>query len=266
MPMLGQARAKQSDENLSEVGDDIVLRQLRRHRTGIPPEETASTNANQRAVTFDSNAPLQVEHPPSHKSTTIPLPFLVKPYLTYQNYKHALATHFPTLYTAFPRLPFALVPFAFSQFILIEGLAHQGWIEIFARWLVVASGRRMYPTIWLVGILGVVLCNISGTNIGATILLTKVVRAASLSALPDTDINLEAFNRSAAISLAVASNIGTVSFTFSASLAGLLWRQILNQKGIFIRQRTFAWWNLAPLVVMTGVGLAVVCAEMAVLY
>ncbi|KAJ3512651.1 hypothetical protein NLJ89_g3407 [Agrocybe chaxingu] len=265
IPMLGQARAKKSDENLSEVGDDIVLRQLRRHRTGIPPEEPSSTNENQRAVTSDSNAPLQVERPPFHK-TTSPLLFLVKPYVTYQNYKHAFSAHFPTLYTAFPRLPFALVPFAFSQFILIEGLAHQGWIDIFARWLVAASGRQMYPTIWLVGVLGVVLCNISGTNIGATILLTKVVRAASISAPPDTDVNLEAFNRSAAIALAVSSNIGAVSFTFSASLAGLLWRQILNQKGIFIRQRTFAWWNLAPLVVMTGVGLAVVCAEMAVLY
>ena len=41
-------------------------------------------------------------------------------------------THiFPvTFFTALPRLPFALVPFAFSQFILIEALAHQGWIDL----------------------------------------------------------------------------------------------------------------------------------------
>jgi Na+/H+ antiporter NhaD/arsenite permease-like protein len=77
---------------------------------------------------------------------------------------------------------------------------------------------------------------------------------------------MTAFNRSAAIALAVASNIGAVSFTFSASLAGLLWKQILNQKGIFIKQRTFARWNILPLAVMTAVGLAVVCAEMAILY
>ncbi|KAF8976738.1 hypothetical protein BDQ17DRAFT_1454767 [Cyathus striatus] len=36
--------------------------------------------------------------------------------------------------------------------------------------------------------------------------------------------------RAAAIALAVASNIGAVSFTFSASLAGLLWQQILEGK------------------------------------
>ncbi|EIW75979.1 hypothetical protein CONPUDRAFT_111819 [Coniophora puteana RWD-64-598 SS2] len=165
--------------------------------------------------------------------------------------------HFPTFFTALPRLPFALVPFAFSQFILIEALAHQGWIEIFARWLVIASEREMYAVVWLVGVLGVLLCNFAGTNIGATILLTEIVRAAELE---------PSVFRGAAIALAVASNIGAVSFTFSASLAGLLWRGILGQKGIKFTQRRFAVWNLFPLLVMTIAGLAVVSAEMAVLY
>jgi Na+/H+ antiporter NhaD/arsenite permease-like protein len=164
---------------------------------------------------------------------------------------------FPTFMTALPRLPFALVPFAFSQFILIEGLAHQGWIARFAEWLVLATARRTHATVWLVGVLGVVLCNGAGTNIGATILLTKVMRGAALPPGPA---------RAGAIALAVASNVGAVSFTFSASLAGLLWRDILRQKGINIRQRTFAFWNLIPIVVMTSVGLGVVSAEMAILY
>ncbi|GJJ08743.1 hypothetical protein Clacol_002962 [Clathrus columnatus] len=168
-----------------------------------------------------------------------------------------LHEHFPTFFTALPRLPFALIPFAFSQFILIEALAHQGWIQVFAGWLVRASHREIHPTIWLIGVMGVILCNIAGTNIGATILLTKVVRAAEM---PPHSL------RAAAISLAVASNIGAVSFTFSASLAGLLWKTILGQKGINIRQFTFAKWNVFPLLSMTTVGLAIVSAEMAVLY
>jgi len=180
--------------------------------------------------------------------------------------KQIFAVRFPTLYSTFPRLPFALVPFVFSQFILIEALAQQGWIEVFSRWLVVASGRRIHPTVWLVGVLGVILSNCSGTNIGATILLTKVVRHATLSAPPGTDVNLDAFSRSAAIALAVSSNIGAMSFTFSASLAGLLWVAILRHKGIHLRQGTFARWNIWPLVVMTGVGLGIVSAEMAVLF
>ncbi|KAH7921424.1 hypothetical protein BV22DRAFT_733653 [Leucogyrophana mollusca] len=168
-----------------------------------------------------------------------------------------LKNHFPTFFTALPRLPFALVPFAFSQFILIEALAHQGWIEVFAKWLSRASHGEMHPTIWLIGVLGVILCNLSGTNIGATILLTQVTRAANLP--PHTF-------RAAAIALAVASNIGAVSFTFSASLAGLLWKTILGQKGVTVTQREFAFWNLLPLTVMTIAGLAIVSAEMAVLY
>ncbi|KAF8557227.1 hypothetical protein OG21DRAFT_1482486 [Imleria badia] len=170
---------------------------------------------------------------------------------------HRLDKHFPTFITALPRLPFSLVPFVFSQFILIEALNHQGWVNVFAEWLVRASHNQIHPTIWLIGGLGVILCNLSGTSIGATILLTKVVRAAALP--------YDA-NRAAAAALAVASNIGAVSFTFSASLAGLLWRAILRQKEVHVRQRDFAFWNLLPLLVMTTAGLGIVSAEMAVLF
>ncbi|KAF9011849.1 arsenical pump membrane protein-domain-containing protein [Cyathus striatus] len=169
------------------------------------------------------------------------------------------AAHFPTFFTALPRLPFGLIPFAFSQFILIEALSHQGWIEVFSGWLIHATGRKMFPTIWIIGVLGVILCNIAGTNIGATILLTKIVHAA-----PNFPVSSA---KAAAIALAVSSNIGAVSFTFSASLAGLLWDTILKQKGIeTINQRTFAKWNIMPIFFMTSVGLAIVSAEVSILY
>jgi len=177
----------------------------------------------------------------------------------YQIRYKAFESHFPTLAIALPRLPFALIPFAFSQFILIEALSHQGWIEVFSHWLMKATGGgKIHPMIWIVGVFGVILCNIAGTNIGATILLTKIVHAAPGISPEST--------RAAAIALAVASNIGAVSFTFSASLAGLLWQTILKQKGKSISQWTFARLNFAPLVAMTLVGLGVVSAEMAVLY
>lgn len=209
-------------------------------------------------ITFEGNTTLTTQTlTDKPRSSLTPNTLKARLLSSYISKYNKVAAHFPTLFTALPRLPFALVPFAFSQFILIEGLTHQGWIEIFANWLVRASNRQMFPVIWLVGVLGVILCNISGTNIGATILLTKVVRAADL---PDHS------NRAAAIALAVASNIGAVSFTYSASLAGLLWQQILQQKEIIIKQREFAYWNTLPLLVMTAVGLGIVCAEMAVLY
>ena len=238
---------------------------LSRHATITDVERTPSSPVDEAtAVGSHSETPIMAPQtglepqplPTSDEKTKTPSIF--KWYQPYVDRLHRrLDHHFPTFVTALPRLPFALVPFAFSQFILIEALNHQGWVEVFAHWLNRASHKQIHPTIWLIGVLGVILCNISGTNIGATILLTKVVRAAALP--------YDA-NRAAAIALAVASNIGAVSFTFSASLAGLLWRAILGQKGIIVRQRDFAFWNLLPLLVMTSVGLGIVSAEMAVLF
>lgn len=235
-------------------GEDPMLSELKRAMS-------FSNEPVTRETTFASSGPM-VAHPPLEIITTPKVqdnPPLFPKQQAYLKSVHAsLAERFPTFFTALPRLPFGLVPFAFSQFILIEALAHQGWIDVWAGWLVKASGRNMHPAIWVIGVLGVIMCNLSGTNIGATILLTKVVRAAP--DFPDHS------TRAAGIALAVASNIGAVSFTFSASLAGLLWQAILEQKGIKITQKQFAFWNLLPIFVMTGVGLAVVSAEIEVLY
>ncbi|KAG2052256.1 hypothetical protein BDR06DRAFT_536727 [Suillus hirtellus] len=255
LPMLGRGQ-KGPGENGMQL-DDVMLQDAQtisdnksRHRQSAPPLPTAdkvnSDPDSNRTFINRSPQPLSKTYVALWRSKGIAL-------------HKRLHAHFPTFFTALPRLPFALVPFAFAQFILIEALSHQGWIDVFAIWLLRATHGDMYRTIWLIGVLGVILCNVSGTNIGATILLTKVVNAAS-PMLSDQTF------RAAAIALAVASNIGAVSFTFSASLAGLLWRGILKQKGIIVSQATFAYWNALPLVVMTVVGLSVVCAEMAVLY
>ncbi|KIK36655.1 hypothetical protein CY34DRAFT_811132 [Suillus luteus UH-Slu-Lm8-n1] len=256
LPMLG--RGQKGPEGNGMQLDDVTLQSAQttvsddksRHRQSALPLPT--TDKVDSILDLD-RAIINKSPPPSSK--TFVAQWRSKAIALHKQ----LHAHFPTFFTALPRLPFALVPFAFSQFILIEALSHQGWMDVFGTWLLRATHGDMYRTIWLIGVLGVILCNISGTNIGATILLTKVVRAAS-PMLSDQTI------RAAAIALAVASNIGAVSFTFSASLAGLLWRGILKQKGIIVSQTTFAYWNALPLVVMTVVGLSVVCAEMAVLY
>ncbi|KAJ7198822.1 hypothetical protein GGX14DRAFT_468986 [Mycena pura] len=264
IPMLGQTPQQRSlDPNGRETvenaakNEDIILQALKR-RTTLPTTAEIPNRSRSTSFTPSTAASAPATSTPYSPSVSTPLP-AKSIYLAFANRRARLAAHYPTVFTALPRLPFALVPFAFSQFILIEALAHQGWIDVFASWLRRATHEdpsSPYLTIWIIGILGIILCNLSGTNIGATILLTKVVRAALLP--PHT-------TRAAAISLAVASNIGAVSFTFSASLAGLLWRAILKQKGIIIGQRTFAYWNTLPVVAMGLAGLSVVCAEMAVI-
>lgn len=164
----------------------------------------------------------------------------------------------PTFITAFERLPFPLLSFTFSQFMLVEALVYRGWTRTFAGWLSHLT-VNVPATIFSVGIISVILCAIAGTNILSTILLTKIIKQYNV---PLDPINL----RAASIALAVGSNIGAISVVFSASLAGLLWRGILLQKNIHLKTRTFAYWNTAILLAVMLVGFSMVWAEIEVYF
>jgi Na+/H+ antiporter NhaD/arsenite permease-like protein len=49
--------------------------------------------------------------------------------------------------------------------------------------------------------------------------------------------------------LALGSNYGAITLAFSASLAGLLWRDMLRKKGIHVRQYQFAGLNMGTFMV-----------------
>ncbi len=49
--------------------------------------------------------------------------------------------------------------------------------------------------------------------------------------------------------LAIGSNYGAFTLTFSASLAGMLWRDILRQKGIDVRGWQFSKLNMGTFLV-----------------
>ncbi|KDN50367.1 hypothetical protein K437DRAFT_255071 [Tilletiaria anomala UBC 951] len=176
-----------------------------------------------------------------------------------------LASVFPTVAVVLSRLPLPLLPFAFSMFILVQGLAHVGFIDIVARGLgrVCAHGGAA-GTAFFISTLGVVLCNIAGTNIGATILLTKALQSdqfsAQLAAHASTD-SAELITKAAIYSVAFGSNVGALGGSFAASLAGLLWRQGLRQGGVIVGARQFALWCAVSIVPATAVGVAVLLAE-----
>ncbi|WVN88971.1 uncharacterized protein L203_104186 [Cryptococcus depauperatus CBS 7841] len=169
---------------------------------------------------------------------------------------------FPIVSANLSHLPIALVPFAISFFILVEGLQHTGWIAVFGRWW--GAWERVggvAGSVWLMGVLSVVGCNIFGTNIGATILLARVLQS---WATTHTYTNRSLY--APVYALAVGSNFGAYSFVFSASLAGLLWRSILGRKGIKITMKQFMRWNIGPLIVTMIVGCLVVAGEVCIMY
>lgn len=70
---------------------------------------------------------------------------------------------FPTAMAVLSHLPFVLVPFAFSMFILVQALVTKGWVEVFAHgWDNWVRKTGDLGAIGGMGFLSVVMCNVSG--------------------------------------------------------------------------------------------------------
>jgi Na+/H+ antiporter NhaD/arsenite permease-like protein len=154
----------------------------------------------------------------------------------------------PTLATTIASLPFDLVIFAFSQFILVEALTFHSWITIFSN-LLAPLTTTLSSTVIVIGFLTILFCAILGTNITATILLTRIILEMKLA---------HPISSAAWLSLAFGSNIGAINITISSSLAGLLWKDILARLGVVVTRKIFWKWNWRPLAGMCLVGYTVV--------
>ncbi|EHK44962.1 hypothetical protein TRIATDRAFT_242899 [Trichoderma atroviride IMI 206040] len=169
---------------------------------------------------------------------------------------------FPTAAAVVLHLPFALVPFAFCMFILVQGLVTKGWVPVFAYgWEHWVKRTGTVGAIGGMGFLSVILCNFAGTNIGTTILLCRIIQKWQqihvVSGVPISDRTFWA----TVYSMALGVNYGAFSAAFSASLAGLLWRDILARKHIRVRSLDFARVNLPIISIAMIVGCVVLVGE-----
>lgn len=195
---------------------------------------------------------------------------------------------FPTAAAVVLHLPFALVPFAFTMFILVQALATKGWIPVFAYgWDHWVRKTGTIGAIGGMGFLSTVLCNVSlmtdpltlshpnsikcacfsdmsqfaGTNIGTTILLSRVIQTwQAINTQNQTDISDRTF-WATVYSMAIGVNYGAFSVAFSASLAGLLWQDILSRKHIHVQGLEFARVNLPIIAISMIVGSAVLTGQ-----
>ncbi|KAK0702904.1 hypothetical protein B0T21DRAFT_342130 [Apiosordaria backusii] len=169
---------------------------------------------------------------------------------------------FPTATAVLSHLPYALIPFAFAMFILVQALVTKGWVEVFANgWDHWVTKTGTVGAIGGMGFLSVILCNFSGTNIGTTILLSRIIqqwlRIHDLNGIPISNRTYYA----TIYSMALGVNYGAFSTAISASLAGLLWRDILAKKHIHVRRLDFARVNLPIIAIAMSVGCAVLIGE-----
>lgn len=186
---------------------------------------------------------------------------------------------YPTATFVLAHLPLSLVPFAFTMFVLVQALVTKGWVPVFAHgWDEWVSRTGTVGAITGMAFVSAILCNASrpstlhaitvanrmqftGTNIGTTILLCRIIQA--WQALPRTSgdpISDRTF-WATVYSMALGVNYGAFSAAFSASLAGLLWRDILRRKRIHIRARDFARYNVPIIAVAMVVGCAALVGE-----
>ncbi|CAE6412640.1 unnamed protein product [Rhizoctonia solani] len=214
--------------------------------------ETPKESDNIELARFPSEATRRVSNGSAPRASTIHESVAPASSLPF-----TLPRRFPTPITTLRRLPYPLLPFAFAMFILVQGLASTGWIAVFAGWWAAwARASGLLGVVGGMGFVSVCLCNLCGTNIGATILLARVIQVWTEVHSPS------ARSRHGAIyALAIGSNYGAFSTVFSASLAGLLWRDILRQKGIIVRRSDFARLNFALVFVSMLVGCSVLIAQ-----
>ncbi|KAL2018104.1 hypothetical protein VTK56DRAFT_1290 [Thermocarpiscus australiensis] len=169
---------------------------------------------------------------------------------------------FPTATAVISHLPFALVPFAFAMFVLVQALVNKGWVPVFAMgWDKWVKKTGTIGAIGGMGFLSIILCNFCGTNIGTTILLSRVIQSwQDIHRLDGTPISNRTF-WATVYAMALGVNYGAFSTAFSASLAGLLWRQILEKKHIHVKRLDFARVNLPIIAIAMTVGCVILIAE-----
>jgi len=147
-----------------------------------------------------------------------------------------------------------------AEFILVRGLSQRGWIRVFAIGFARACTSPAATVYFFSFVSAAFLCPLAGTNIGATIILVEIIQDPQFI----DSVRVRGNPRvllSAVYSVAMGSNIGAFSYTFAGSLAGLLWRGLLADKGVVVSQWRFARVNVLPLLMQIVVSGALVLGE-----
>ncbi|KAG0308064.1 hypothetical protein BGZ98_009119, partial [Dissophora globulifera] len=167
---------------------------------------------------------------------------------------------FPLLFNIFIRMPWAILPFTFSMFIMVEGLSDSGWIAIFANWATRLVPNYIAAT-YAIGFISVLLCNIFN-NVPMTILVARILQHPNFVNSPQATPEVV---KGCLFALIVGSNLGACT-TLISSLAGLMWDSVLRSKSSEVGFLNFFRWNMGVMPMVIFVALSVVVIELSVIY
>ncbi|KAF1914296.1 hypothetical protein BDU57DRAFT_453034 [Ampelomyces quisqualis] len=249
---------EQADINAIGLGDTPHTTNSHNEKPYASGVATSSTNVQEKTqeITSKDHAAQAEEGKPNAKKNRTTLASLIT-----RSYRSAQET-FPTTMTVFHHLPLALIPFAFCMFVLVQALVTKGWVPVFAYgWDNWVEKTGTVGAVGGMGFVSVILCNFAGTNIGTTILISRVIQAWQeihrRNGVPISDRTFWG----TVYSMAIGVNYGAFSLAFSASLAGMLWRDILGRKHIRVGGLEFARVNLPIIAITMVVGLTVLIGQ-----
>lgn len=164
-------------------------------------------------------------------------------------------SYLPTATANLSRVPWKVVPFVFSMFIMTNGLYRAQWFGEVAGALGDVAGHSVWAAAFVMGTASTLLCNVLN-NQPMTILLTRLLQHPRLVADP---CPAQAFR----YTLVLGSNLGA-NLTFLGALAGIMWAKILSAKGVHeVTFRTFAYYGLLVVPWSLAAGCAVLALELA---
>lgn len=134
------------------------------------------------------------------------------------------------------RLPFQLVPFVLSMFVLVLAMSYNGDVKLFADLL------QNGDSVWTVGLSGLAVANVIN-NIPMAVLFSEMLSVE----------NFASGNLVAVYSAVVASNLGAY-LTPIGALAGIMWLGILKKQDVSVGFGTFIKYGAAvclPTLVVT---------------
>jgi len=254
--------ASRIEQGLPE--DDVRRRSVARPvSTGGTGQEQNETTSSAMASIRSSAHTIQedsVSVVDEERSISTPPASVAVPQSSSKKRTSAFERKFPLLHAIAKRMPWAILPFAFSMFIMVEGLSDSGWIAIFATWATKLAPNYIAAT-YAIGFLSVALCNLFN-NLPMTILVARVLQhpnfANSAVATPEVV-------KGCVFALVVGSNLGACT-TLIGSMAGLMWDSVLRNMNSGVGFWTFFKWNMCVMPVVIFVTLSIVVAELAVMY
>ncbi|KAI9230388.1 MAG: arsenical pump membrane protein-domain-containing protein [Piptocephalis tieghemiana] len=155
------------------------------------------------------------------------------------------------------QLPYAVFPFSFGMFILVEGLSAHGWTVRLAKVLVYCCPN---PTVaaFTVGFISSLAC-IPFNNVPMTILFARALLSEQFTAN-----TTESTHKASLFALAIGSNLGA-NLTIFASLAGVMWATLSQAKGVQFTGWRFFQACLWSFPLSVGAACAILAAEVAVM-